>query len=122
VSETSFGAQLVEVVEQEDRKSYATVTNSESANTNPHWAFTAEPEDLVRFVEHLKNEGIPFSGPRSHRGVTLVSVYFQDCDGNNLEVTAWTTPGSDTIESTPMGGQYGHTAWSDLSHNWRPRE
>jgi catechol 2,3-dioxygenase-like lactoylglutathione lyase family enzyme len=114
------GAQLVEVVEQEDGVAYPDRTNPEGVNTNPHWAFGATPENLAKFVAHLKREGIPYSGPRSHRGISVVSVYFRDCDGNNLEVTTWTPFTPDLIATIPMGGEYGFIPWRHLSHNWQP--
>jgi catechol 2,3-dioxygenase-like lactoylglutathione lyase family enzyme len=116
-----IGSQLVEVVEQEDRVSYADRTNPGSVNTNPHWAFGTTPENLNKFVAHLKREGIPFDGPRSHRGACVVSVYFRDCDGNNLEVTTWHPQAPQLIETQLMGGTSGFTQWKDLSHDWQPR-
>ena len=76
---------------------------------------------MAAFVEHLKEQGIPFNGPRSHRGISALSLLFRDVDDNNLEVTTWETvpPG---VETTPMGGEYGFVPWKELSHNWRPRE
>ena len=115
------GAQLVEVVEQEDGVGYPDRTNPTGDNTNPHWAFGATPENLAKFVAHLKREGIPFSGPRSHRGVSAVSVYFRDCDGNNLEVTTWTPFKPEVVATTPMGGEYGFIPWRNLSHDWQPK-
>ena len=116
------GAQLVEVVQPEDGVSYPDRTNPDSVNTNPHWAFGATPEDRAKFVEHLKREGIPFDGPRSHHGTGVVSVYFRDPDGNNLEVTTWAPFGPEVIETKPMGGQYGFICWKNLSHDWQPHE
>lgn len=112
------GTTLVEVVENEDRKSYA---DPASKNTNPHWAFGATPENLAAFVKHLDREGIPYDGPRSHTGVSAVSVYFRDPDGNNLEVTTWSPIPSGLMPLKPMGGQYGFIEWDQLSHNWRPK-
>lgn len=116
------GAQLVEVVQPDDGVSYPDRTNPDSVNTNPHWAFGATPENLAKFAEHLKREGIPFDGPRSHHGTSVVSIYFRDCDGNNLEVTTWTPFGPEIIETKPMGGDYGFISWKDLSHNWQPHD
>ena len=115
------GAQLVEVVEQDDGVSYPDKTNPGSVNTNPHWAFGTTGEGLVRFVDHLKREGIPFDGPRCHRGASVVSVYFRDLDGNNLEVTTWQPLPPGRIETKLMGGEYGFIPWQELSHSWRPR-
>jgi catechol 2,3-dioxygenase-like lactoylglutathione lyase family enzyme len=115
------GAQLVEVVELEDETGYPDQTNPNSLNTNPHWAFGATPENLARFAEHLTREGIPYDGPRSHFGTSVVSVYFRDCDGNNLEVTTWKSFGPETMTTTPMGGPHGFIPWKKLLHNWRPK-
>ena len=115
------GSQLVEVVEQDDGISYPDKTNPNAVNTNPHWAFGISAEGLVRFVEHLKREGIPFNGPRSHGGTSLVSVYFRDMDGNNLEITTWEPLPSGAPKTTMMGGEDGGIPWSNLSHNWRPK-
>ncbi len=115
------GAQLVEVVEQEDLRSYPAHTNPDSINTNPHWAFGATPEDLAKFVEHLKRENIPFDGPRSHHGVSVVSVYFRDVDGNNLEVTTWEPIPPGLLRTTPMGGENGFIPWKGLSHDWNDK-
>ena len=114
------GSQLIEVVEQEDGMSYPHKTNPASANTNPHWAFGTDISGLKSFVEHLSAEKIPFDGPRSHKGSSVVSVYFRDPDGNNLEVTTW---GDDLqgLETTEMGGEHGFIPWPDLTHEWRPR-
>jgi catechol 2,3-dioxygenase-like lactoylglutathione lyase family enzyme len=115
------GAQLVEVVELSDERGYADQCNPDSNNTNPHWAFGATPEDLAKFIEHLKQEGIPFSGPRSHHGTSVVSVYFRDCEGNNLEVTTWKPFGPELMTTTPMDDKHGFIPWRNLSHNWRPK-
>lgn len=111
-----IGSQLVEVVEQDDKQSYP---DPKGKNTNPHWAFGATAENLAKFVEHLRKEKIPFNGPRSHHGTTVVSVYFRDIDGNNLEVTTWEPLPPGLIETTPMGGVHGFIEWDKLSHNWR---
>src|SRR5262245_15696693 len=119
-----IGAQLVETVEQEDRKAYPDQTNPEGTNSNPHWAFQASAGDLMNFCVHLQQEGIPFDGPRTHTGISAVPVLFRDVDGNNLEVSTWEAlpeklpPG---LKATPMGGDYGFVPWSKLSHNWKPR-
>jgi catechol 2,3-dioxygenase-like lactoylglutathione lyase family enzyme len=111
------GQTLVEVVEQEDGQGYP---DKHSANTNPHWSFGATPDGLAQFIEHLRAEGIPFDGPRSHRGVTAVSVYFVDPDGNHLEVTTWSPIPVGLMDLKPMGGPYGFIPWEKLAHDWRP--
>jgi catechol 2,3-dioxygenase-like lactoylglutathione lyase family enzyme len=115
------GAQLVEVVEQDDGVSYPDKTNPGAVNTNPHWAFGTTAEGVANFVKHLEREGIPYDGPRSHRGASVVSVYFRDLDGNNLEVTTWKPIPEGLMETKQMGGEYGFISWKDLTHQWRPR-
>lgn len=112
------GSQQVEVVEQEDKKSYP---NEQDENTQPHWSFGASAAGLAKFVQHLKEQGIPFNGPRSHLGNDVVSVYFRDIDGNKLEVTTWEKIPPGLIETRPMGGEQGYVTWSKLVHKWRPR-
>jgi len=105
------------VVEQEDGVSYP---DKSGINTNPHWSFGATPHGLSNFINRLKLEGIPFNGPRSHRGVSAVSVYFVDPDGNHLEVTTWSPVPEDLMELFPMGGKHGFIPWDKLGHDWRP--
>ena len=110
------------MVQPEDGISYPDHTNPNSDNTNPHWAFGATPENLAKFAAHLTREGIPFNGPRSHHGTSVVSIYFRDPDGNNLEVTTWTPFGPEVIATTPMGGDYGFIPWKGLAHDWQPHD
>jgi len=54
----------------------------------PHWHRTAWHTDADGFAaaqEHLRGLGIPFRGPIDHR--LAWSVYFDDPDGNHLEIT-----------------------------------
>ena len=115
------GSQLIEVVEQEDGASYPEKPNPHSANTNPHWAFGTDVDGLKSFIKHLTANEIPFDGPRSHKGTSVVSVYFRDPDGNNLEVTTWSEDlqGLPTIE---MGGEQGFIVWAELSHDWQAKQ
>lgn len=112
------GATLVEVVEQEDGKSYPDVTNPESRNMNPHWAFDTTVEGVLKFRDHLKAEGIPFAGPRRHPDVSAVSVYFRDIDGNILEVGTWEEFPESEIQPRKPGERL--AVWANLKHDWRP--
>jgi catechol 2,3-dioxygenase-like lactoylglutathione lyase family enzyme len=115
-----IGATLIEVVEQDDGVSYPNVTNAESRNMNPHWAWEASPEKVAAFAEHLKREGIPHEF-RRHKGATAVSVYFRDQDGNNLEVTTWDDVPESVLPLTPPGPKSkGFVKWANLAHNWQP--
>ena len=113
------GATLVEVAEQEDGVSYADVTNPESRNFNPHWAFNTTAEGVLTFRDHLQAEGIPFAGPRRHVEVSAVSVYFRDMEGNQLEVTTWEEFPDSEIPARIPGERI--VNWASLAHEWRPR-
>lgn len=115
------GAQLVEVVELEDERGYPDQHNPDSRNTNPHWAFGATPEDIARFAEHLTREGIPHNGPRGHFGTSVLSLYFRDCEGNNLEVTTWKESDPKAMRAAAVGGDQGFIPWPKLAHKWRPK-
>jgi hypothetical protein len=107
---------LLEVAEQSDDKGYP---DADTPNDQPHFAFVTSSEGLFKFANHLRANDIPFNGPRLHRGMSAVSVYFRDVDGNNMEVTTW----EDVPEgsATPMGGPHGFVSWPDLAHSWKPK-
>src|SRR3546814_3716588 len=81
------GDLVVEVAEQKDPETGYPV--AQTINDQPHFAFGTTAEGLLKFADHLRRHGIPFDGPRSHRGMSAASVYFRDVDGNNLEVSTW---------------------------------
>lgn len=110
------GQQVLEVAVQNDEATGYVATDTR--NDQPHWAFGTTTEGLFTFVEHLQREGIPFDGPRSHHGMSAVSVYFRDVDGNNLEVSTWEDVPSERV--TPMGGPHGFPVWAELAHSWQP--
>jgi len=114
-----IGTTLVELGEQEDGRSYADVTNPESRNFNPHWAFGTTAEGVLHFRDHLQAEAIPFAGPRRHVNVSAVSVYFRDPEGNQLEVTTWEAFPESEIPARKLGERI--VMWADLTHNWPPR-
>jgi catechol 2,3-dioxygenase-like lactoylglutathione lyase family enzyme len=53
-----------------------------------HIAFHVEPDDFASAVQALKDLAIPFEGP-DESGVAGPSVFFQDPDGHELEITAY---------------------------------
>ena len=112
-----IGSLVLEVAEQNDAATG--YTDQGTLNDQPHWAFGTTKDGLFRFAEHLREHDIPFDGPRSHRGMSAVSVYFRDPDGNNLEVTTWEDVPDDRC--TPMGGPHGFPVWEKLAHQWRSR-
>jgi catechol 2,3-dioxygenase-like lactoylglutathione lyase family enzyme len=111
------GNQILEVAEQEDASTGYPARATQ--NNQPHWAFATTAAGLMRFAEHLRSHGIPFDGPRTHRGMTVTSIYFRDVDGNNLEVTTWERlPADHTTEMSKKGAG---PQWEQLAHSWRPR-
>jgi catechol 2,3-dioxygenase-like lactoylglutathione lyase family enzyme len=111
------GPQLLEVAEERDAAAHPDASRK---YTNPHVAFRVSPEDMAAFVQHLERAGVPFNGPRTHFGASVVSVYFCDPDGNHLEVSTWDPIPPGLLETTPAGGKFGFIPWPELAHNWRP--
>ena len=64
---------------------------------HPHHAFAVRAEDVQPWVEHLGYWGVPFFGPRSH-GPTNCSIYFNDPDGNHLELSCHGYPAELTAQ------------------------
>ncbi len=57
---------------------------------SPHWHRVAWHTDRAGFAtaqQHLKSKGIAFRGPVDHGKAK--SIYFQDPDGNPLEITCY---------------------------------
>jgi catechol-2,3-dioxygenase len=56
----------------------------------PHWhrvAWKIDGEGFAAAQEHLREQGIPFRGPIDHD--VTESIYFDDPDGNPLEITTY---------------------------------
>jgi catechol 2,3-dioxygenase-like lactoylglutathione lyase family enzyme len=53
-----------------------------------HFAFTVDESDLKRAAAMLKDNGVEVSEPVIHEWMNAVSVYFDDPDGNALELLA----------------------------------
>lgn len=110
-----IGNLCYEVAEQNDGDGYPPLA---TINDQPHFAFSTTCEGLLKFADHLRKHNVPFDGPRSHRNTSVVSVYFRDVDGNNLEVTTWEEVPAEF--TTPMGGPHGFPVWEKLAHSWQP--
>src|SRR3546814_937455 len=65
------GDLVVEVAEQKDPETGYPV--AQTINDQPHFAFGTTAEGLLKFADHLRRHGIPFDGPRSHRGMSARS-------------------------------------------------
>jgi catechol 2,3-dioxygenase-like lactoylglutathione lyase family enzyme len=54
-----------------------------------HWAFRANHERVLGYVEHIKSFGVEVDGPAGHGGEPEnVSWFFADPDGHKLELEA----------------------------------
>jgi hypothetical protein len=54
--------------------------------SHPHLALDTSAEDLEKWVDHFKKWQIPFVGPMTRSGTKGAEIYFNDPDGNHLEV------------------------------------
>jgi hypothetical protein len=80
-------------------------------NVSPHFAFTVSAEGLDRNVERLRRLNIPVQGPVRHRGVDIVSSYFQSPEGHKLEICTWDSYPADKAP-------YARIDWPALAHDW----
>ena len=53
-----------------------------------HFAFTVDEADIAKAATMLKEKGIAVSEPVVHEWMNAVSLYFDDPDGNALELIA----------------------------------
>jgi catechol-2,3-dioxygenase len=53
-----------------------------------HFAFAVDEADLVKAEKLLREKGVEISGPVVHEWMNGVSLYFDDPDGNALELIA----------------------------------
>jgi catechol 2,3-dioxygenase-like lactoylglutathione lyase family enzyme len=54
-----------------------------------HWAYRADPDHALEYVEHVKSCGVEVDGPVGHGNEPQnVSWFFSDPDGNKLEIEA----------------------------------
>ncbi len=54
--------------------------------SHPHLALDTSAEDLEKWAEHFNKWQIPFVGPVTRSGTKGAEIYFNDPDGNHLEV------------------------------------
>jgi len=54
--------------------------------SHPHLALDTSAADLEKWAEHFKKWRIPFVGPVTRSGTQVDEIYFNDPDGNHLEV------------------------------------
>jgi catechol-2,3-dioxygenase len=53
---------------------------------HPHHAFDIRPEDVPAWIQQLSYWRVPFAGPMTRSGTTGLEIYFNDPDGNHLEL------------------------------------
>ena len=53
-----------------------------------HFAFTVSEADIAAAEKTLKDKGVSVSAPVVHEWMNAVSLYFDDVDGNALELIA----------------------------------
>src|SRR3981189_1183055 len=72
-----------------EQKNGEMIIRKDDPNTAPHYAFTVSAKDLEANCTRLRKLGIPVSGPFRHRGIDIVSAYFQSPEGHKLEICTW---------------------------------
>jgi hypothetical protein len=69
---------------------------------HPHHAFDVGAQDVPAWVEQLTYWGVPFVGPMTRAGTKGCEIYFNDPDGNHLELNCSNYP-SELREKLPVG-------------------
>ena len=54
--------------------------------SHPHHAFDVAADEVPAWVEQLRYWGVPFVGPMTRAGTHGCEIYFNDPDGNHLEL------------------------------------
>lgn len=87
---------------------------------HPHHAFEVRAEDVPAWIEQLEYWGVPFFGPRAH-GATTCSIYFNDPDGNHLELHCTDYP-EELTGQLPRGHQVaaGEPSHAPANDSWPP--
>jgi len=60
--------------------------------SHPHLALDTSAEDLEKWAEHLRRWKVPFVGPITRAGTKGAELYFNDPDGNHLEIHCSNVP------------------------------
>ncbi len=68
--------------------------------SHPHHAFRVTAESFPHWVAHLKKWRVPMQGPMTRSGTGGAQIYFNDPDGNHLELNC---TGYADHESLPSG-------------------
>ena len=70
--------------------------------SHPHHAFDVAAEDIPLWVEQLTYWGVPFVGPMTRAGTKGCEIYFNDLDGNHLEIHCSNYP-DELRQQLPVG-------------------
>jgi len=69
--------------------------------SHPHIALEVPGSALDGWVAHLKNWRVPFVGPMTRPGTRHAEIYFNDPDGNHLELICMDYPKHGELPSGP---------------------
>lgn len=69
--------------------------------SHPHLALDVPAKELDRWVTHLTKWKVPFVGPMTREGSGSAQIYFNDPDGNHIELYSRSYPGHDKLPSGP---------------------
>jgi catechol 2,3-dioxygenase-like lactoylglutathione lyase family enzyme len=86
--------------------------------SHPHHAFDIAADDVPRWVEQLRYWVVPFVGPMTRAGTKGCEIYFNDVDGNHLELHCSHYP--DELRQQLPVGPYDKNAV--VIHEWPPAE
>jgi catechol-2,3-dioxygenase len=73
--------------------------------SHPHLALDIPTEDMDKWAAHLKKWRVPFFGPMTRGKSGSGEIYFNDPDGNNLELNCPKYPGAEKLHSGPYDKQ-----------------
>ena len=69
--------------------------------SHPHHAFDVPADSFESWVAHFKKWKVPFVGPMTRAGTGSAEIYFNDPDGNHLELHCSNYPKHTEIPSGP---------------------
>ncbi len=107
------GNVLMQCAEPADGKM---IIRKDDPNSPPHQAFLVSAADLEGNIARLRGLGIPVAGPYRHRGIDVVSAYFQSPEGHKLEICTWEPYHGDALMTGAPG--VGTVPWLTLTHDW----
>lgn len=107
------GNVLMQCAEPSDGKM---IIRKDDPNSPPHQAFLVSAAALKSNIERLRGLGIPVAGPYRHRGIDVVSAYFQSPEGHKLEICTWEPYEGEALMTGAPG--VGVVPWLTLAHDW----